>query len=156
MQGSVNDTSAETVLSYLLLDSSSFHFKDQISLHIYLARVGKGWVTSHHHIFIIISLYVSVPVCWVMSFPCDSSGKEPTCSAGDEETRGKTPWRRHGNPLQYSCLENPMDRGAWWATVQRLTKSWTRLKWLSTHFMHMLSEKAAFCYKNEFSSFTAL
>ena len=42
MQGSVNDTSAETVLSYLLLDSSSFHFKDQISLHIYLAQVGKG------------------------------------------------------------------------------------------------------------------
>ena len=33
----------------------------------------------------------------------------------------------HGNPLQYSCLENPMDRGAWRATVHRVTKSWTRL-----------------------------
>ena len=33
----------------------------------------------------------------------------------------------HGNPLQCSCLENPMDRGAWWATVLRVTKSWTRL-----------------------------
>jgi len=31
----------------------------------------------------------------------------------------------NGNPLQYSCLENPMDRGAWWATVHRVTKSWT-------------------------------
>ena len=36
-----------------------------------------------------------------------------------------------GNPLQYSCLENPMDRGACWATVHRVTKSWTRLKQLS-------------------------
>ena len=39
----------------------------------------------------------------------------------------------HGNPLQYSCLENPMDRGAWQATVHGITQSWTRLNWLSTH-----------------------
>ena len=39
----------------------------------------------------------------------------------------------HGSPLQYSCLENPMDRGAWWATVLRVTKSQTRLKRLSVH-----------------------
>ena len=36
---------------------------------------------------------------------------------------GKIPWRRNGNPLQYLCLENPMDRGAWWATVHEVTKS---------------------------------
>ena len=39
----------------------------------------------------------------------------------------------NGNPLQYSCLENPMDRGAWWAAVHRLTQSWTWLKQLSMH-----------------------
>ena len=39
----------------------------------------------------------------------------------------------HGNPLQYSCLENPMDGGAWRAIVHRVTKSQTWLKWLSTH-----------------------
>ena len=39
----------------------------------------------------------------------------------------------HGNPLQYSCLENPVDRGAWWATVHGVAKSWTWLKWLSMH-----------------------
>ena len=38
----------------------------------------------------------------------------------------------HGNPLQYSCLENPMDRGPWWATVHGVTKSGTQLKQLST------------------------
>ena len=41
----------------------------------------------------------------------------------------------HGNPLQYSYLENPMDRGAWWATVHRATKNRTQLKQLSTHTM---------------------
>ena len=39
----------------------------------------------------------------------------------------------NGNPLQYSCLENPVDRGAWWAVVHRVAQSRTRLKWLSMH-----------------------
>ena len=42
-------------------------------------------------------------------------------------------WGEHDSPLWYSCLENPMDRGAWWGTVHRVTKSWTWLKWLSMH-----------------------
>ena len=45
----------------------------------------------------------------------------------------RSPERRRGNPLQYCCLENSMDRGAWWATAHRVTKSWTRLKGLNTH-----------------------
>ena len=65
--------------------------------------------------------------------------KNPLANAGNiRETAsipgsGRSPGERHGNPLQYSCLENPMDRGAWWATVHRVTKSRTRLKRLSTH-----------------------
>ena len=46
---------------------------------------------------------------------------------------GKSPGGGHGNPLQYSCLENPMDRGAWQATVHGVAKSWTQLDQLSTH-----------------------
>ena len=46
---------------------------------------------------------------------------------------GRSPGGGHGNPLQYSCLENPMDRGTWWVTVHGVSKSWTRLKRLSTH-----------------------
>ena len=38
---------------------------------------------------------------------------------------GRFPGGEHGNALQYSCLENPMDRGAWWAILHRITKSWT-------------------------------
>ena len=40
---------------------------------------------------------------------------------------GRSPGRGHGNLLQYSCLENPRDRGAWWAAVHSVAKSWTRL-----------------------------
>ena len=46
---------------------------------------------------------------------------------------GKSPGGKHGNPLQYSCLENHMDRGAWWATIHRVAKNQTQLKQLSTH-----------------------
>ena len=41
---------------------------------------------------------------------------------------GRSPGGWHGHPLQYSCLEDPMGRGAWWATVHGVTKSWTQLK----------------------------
>ena len=46
----------------------------------------------------------------------------------------KSPGEENGNPFQYSCLENPMDRGAWWATVHRAAKSWTQLNdWAHSH-----------------------
>ena len=46
---------------------------------------------------------------------------------------GRSPRGGHDNPLQYSCLENPMDSGTWWATVHGFAKSWTQLKQLSMH-----------------------
>ena len=61
--------------------------------------------------------------------------KKPPASAGDMRFpgRGRCPGGGNGNPLQDSCLENPMDRGAWWATAYRVAESWTQLKRLSTH-----------------------
>ena len=67
------------------------------------------------------------------------SDKESACSAGDAGDAGsvpglgRSPGGGHGNPPQYSCLENPMDRGAWWATVHGVAKSRTRLERPSTH-----------------------
>jgi len=61
-------------------------------------------------------------------FPGGSDSKESTCSVGDLGSipgLGKSPGGGHGNPLQYSFLENPMDRGAWWAAVLGVAKSWT-------------------------------
>ena len=66
--------------------------------------------------------------------------KNPPTNAGDIRDRGsvpgseRSPGGEHGNPLQYSCLENPMDRGAWRATVHRVTKNQTQLRQLSMHW----------------------
>ena len=63
-------------------------------------------------------------------FPGGASDQESTCNEGDVRDVGlipgseRSPGGGHGNPLQYSCLENPMVRGAWWAMVHRVTKSW--------------------------------
>ena len=57
-----------------------------------------------------------------------SDGKESACNAGDPGSipeSGRSPGEGNGNPFQYSCLENPMDRGAWHATVHGVAKSWT-------------------------------
>ena len=66
-----------------------------------------------------------------MGFPGGSDGKESACSAGDLGSipgLGRSPLEGNGNPLQYSCLENPMDRGAWQATVHGVAKSQTQLR----------------------------
>ena len=66
-------------------------------------------------------------------FPGDTVVKNPPANAEDVRDMGsilglgRFPGEQ-GNPLQYFCLENPMDRGVWWATVHRVVKSWTRLK----------------------------
>ena len=65
--------------------------------------------------------------------------KNPPANAGDIRDvglipgSGRSPGGGHGNPPHYFCLENPMDTGAWQATVHRVAKSWTGLKRLSMH-----------------------
>ena len=64
----------------------------------------------------------------ILGLPRGLSGKEYACNAGDPGLipgSGRSPGEGNGNPLQYSCLENPMDRGAWQATVHGVTNSWT-------------------------------
>ena len=77
-----------------------------------------------------ISAFYSVIYSMCQGFPGDSNGEEFACNAGDpgsEPGLGRSPGEGNGNPLQYSCLENLMDRGAWRATVHGVTKSQTRL-----------------------------
>ena len=72
-------------------------------------------------------------------FPGGSEDKASACNAGDPGSilgLGRSFGEGNGNPLQYSWLENPMDRAAWWATVHRVAKSWTRLSDF-THSPHM-------------------
>ena len=56
-------------------------------------------------------------------FPGGTSRKEPAGDTGVIPGSERSPGGGHDNPLQYSCLENPMDRGAWWATVHSVTQS---------------------------------
>ena len=63
-------------------------------------------------------------------FPSGSDDKESACNAGDPgwiPRSGRSPGEGNGNPLQYCGLENPMDRGAWWATVRGVAKNRTQL-----------------------------
>ena len=60
---------------------------------------------------------------------------------GSIPASGRSPRERHGNPLQYSCLENPMNRGAWWAAVHGVAKSWTRLTDFTFTFQFHALEK---------------
>ena len=64
---------------------------------------------------------------YIMGFPGVSDGKESACSAGDLGSipgSGSFPGEGNDNPLQYSCLGDPTDRGAWQAAVYGVTKSW--------------------------------
>ena len=67
---------------------------------------------------------------FILGFPSSSDGKASACNAGDPSLipgLGRSTGEGNGNPLQYSCLENSMDRGAWKAIVHGVTKSWIQL-----------------------------
>ena len=84
----------------------------------------------------------------IFCFPGGSDSKESACNPGDSgliRESGRSLGEGNGNPLHYSCLENPMDRGAWWATVHSIAKSQT---WLSqvTFFFHPIFDPKGNCY----------
>ena len=104
------------------------------------------------HIFDTIKNYWKFEQAFISSgFPGGSDGKVSDCTAGDPGSipgSGISPGGRNGNPLQYSCLENSMDRGAWWATVHGVAKSRTQLSdFTSLHFtsFHQKKFKPLYC-----------
>ena len=65
-----------------------------------------------------------------LDFPGILDGEEFICNAGDQgltHGSGRSSGKRNGYPLQYSCLENPVDEGAWWAIIHGVTKSGTQM-----------------------------
>ena len=128
---------------------------------------GISLVTSHcMHIFkkyIKRTYFLRSTITWIYleirvqrDFPWWLSGKEPTYKAGVAGDTGSIPGLGrchgggHGNPLQYFCLENLMDRGAWWATVHRVSNSRTQLKWVSTHACEALEESLGVTLKLQY------
>ena len=75
---------------------------------------------------------LNLVIIYRTDFPGGAVVKNPPANAGDARNvglipgLGRFPGGEHGNPFQYSCLENPMDRGAWQATVHGVTKKWTK------------------------------
>ena len=72
---------------------------------------------------------------YTLGFSGGSDGEESVCNArdlGSVPGLGRSSGEGNSNPLQYSCLGNPLDRGAWWAMVHEVAKSWTRLRETNT------------------------
>ena len=82
------------------------------------------YACTHAYKYIFTYIQKSYFLSIYNGFPSSSDGKESIYSAGD---LGLIPGEGNGNPLQYSCLGYPMDRGAWQATVYVITRSWKRL-----------------------------
>ena len=89
--------------------------------------------TSHCFLTIVLSAppkEIRIGICIEAGFPNGSDSKESASNVRDPGSflgLGRSPGKWNGYPLQYSCLENSIDRGAWWTTVHRVTKSWTQL-----------------------------
>ena len=113
-----------------------------IDKHIYLIRkaISKA-MTFWYTAFQIFCRFIFAFVYWFLNLPRWLSSKESACQCrrgrrcGFDPRVRKIPWRREWQPTPDSCQENPMDRGAWRAIVQGVTKSWIQL---STHIAHLL------------------
>ena len=125
-----------------LLHATNWHWSSILHMVMYMFQ-SYSLKSSHRHLLPLSpKVWHSVfnILCFTSQISWWLSGKASACNVGDAGLipgSGRSSEGGHGNPFQYSCLEKPMDRGAWWATVHKVTKSWTRLKWLSTH-LHAL------------------
>ena len=109
----------------MILDSGT-QYSDPMSVHFKVSIMTSIVVICHH----------------TSCFPGGADVKESACSIGDLGLipgSGRSPGERNGNPLQYSCLGIPMDRGAWWATVHGVAKNQTRLSDQNTHHTELLA-----------------
>jgi len=102
---------------------------------------------SHSGLGQILQENFSISSCLYMGFLGGSDGKESACNAGDlglipglERSSGEG----HGNPLQYSCLENSIGRRAWWATVHGVTKNQTPLSNQHFHFHGFIQQESQY------------
>ena len=116
---------------------------DKLQLRVSYSQWPQSRSPLPNFVFLILICLKEDPQNYVCSgltnvFPGGAVVNNMPANAGDLRDTGsilgsgRSPGEGHGNPLQYSCLENPMDRRAWWA-IDGVTKSWTQLKRLSMH-----------------------
>ena len=139
-----------------LLHASDLHWSSILHMVMYTFQC-YSLKSSHPHLLPLSPkvwhsvsnvLYFRSGISWWLS------GKASVCNVGDAclvPGSGRSFGGGHGNPFQYSCLENPMDRGTWRATVHKVIKNWTRLKSLSTHACTYFGSKHMWIYKKKLS-----
>ena len=128
-----SDAAAAAYLPSTIIDTQEL-FKKMCSMNKLFFTWNRVPKTCQH---CILQLY---PTATQMGFPGGTSDKEPACQCKRHSLIpgwGRSPGGGNSNPLQYSCLENPMDRGAWPATVHGVAESWSWLKQLSTQARHI-------------------
>ena len=112
------------------------------------ALPGNPWLTKHNRKDCTIHdglLSASIKNKFKSTYtelPWWLTGKESACNAGGVGSitePGRSPGEGYGNPLEYSCLENPMDRGAWWATGHGVTESWDMIAHSCTQKVYLLN-----------------
>ena len=122
-----------------------------LSTHIHL-KTQQLHTHTHTHTHIYMCIYISI---WVSQVALVV--KNPPANAGDAKDMDsipglvRSPREGYVNPLKYSCLENPTDRGAWWATVHGVTKSRTQLKWLSMQYTTNATNMCLLSFLSAFS-----
>ena len=107
---------------------SSINLQSSIYLSVYHLSINLQFHLCLFIRYIYFYLFISLSLHSYKSFSCGSEGEESACNVGDPCLTfglGRSPGEGNGNPLQYSCLENSMNRGAWQATVHGATESWT-------------------------------
>ena len=124
-------------------ERTRFYWHSDFSL---VKSLSELWLPKPYNKLDLLLLLCLVTKCVVMPYSCNSRGKvalvvkDLPANTGDIRDKGSIPGSGrchaggHENPLQYTCRGNAMDRASWWATVRRVTKSWTRLSNLArTH-----------------------
>ena len=108
------------ICSFLKENSSMFKNFFEISVNISVLSKSLGVAAT----LLLHELRFSLKVCNAVKNLPDSVGDKSSIPGS-----GRSPGEGNGSPLQYSCLENPMDRGAWWATVCEVAKNWMQLSY---------------------------
>ena len=119
----------------------AFYLAPPISLFPPQTSSNLLWCKADRAVFR-LKVLSGVPTELRLFSPWWRSSKESACSAGDSGSipgSGRSPGEENGNPLQYSCLGNPMDRGAWWATVHEVAKSQIWLSNSTTAMSYLIS-----------------
>ena len=133
-----DSTSEDQALGILASQGGSRFHRFLESLCDIRVALGKETQEIHYSIyywmFVLVKITVKNLMCHIsdilVGFLAPNRGKEPACQAGDTDLipeLGRSPGEGNGNPLQYSCLENPMERGTWWATILGVAKSQIQL-----------------------------